>query len=362
MKSIKVMLIRLLILLGISIIAAGCTEQQEAYLEVFAPEEDAVVGDEFVISGVLHHADHPYFIYFAEDGHTYLGEGIIYTDEQGHFESRIELRQPPIHQQVMLYFYLDDDGDGKYKMDDPRTKIGQLLLRYDKQDSDRKEKHQLLDQDLMMFVREQIFEAATVLREDWRMSWDEFAKAELPMLVLDDVHLAAWLSDAVGGSVFTVFGREEDRLELVFTDLLGRDIYHVGLHEGFHKGPLVTVDVYVPAGTGVMQRHTVMYLLSRAQTKRVWELETANTSVRETEEGIIERRRTLSYTLPPSFMQPDSEPVSYVHGKEEERIISDAGTKIIEEKFLQLTYHWDETEGRFVNIEEQSRILDIPIK
>ena len=36
--------------------------------------------------------------------------------------------------------------------------------------------------------------------------------------------------------------------------------------------------------------------------------------------------------------------------------------KIIEEKFLQLTYHWDETEGRFVNIEEQSRILDIPIK
>ena len=61
-------------------------------------------------------------------------------------------------------------------------------------------------------------------------------------------------------------------------------------------------------------------------------------------------------------MQPDSESVIYVHGKEEERIISDAGTKIIEEKFLQLTYHWDETEGRFVNIEEQSRILDIPIK
>ena len=69
------MLIRLLILLGLSIVAAGYTGQQEAYLEVFAPEEDAVVDHELVISGVIHHADHPYFIYFAEDGHKFLGKG-----------------------------------------------------------------------------------------------------------------------------------------------------------------------------------------------------------------------------------------------------------------------------------------------
>lgn len=355
----KNILCSLIVWLCVSCLMAGCEDEDlEVQLSLSSPKEGAVITNETIrVEGVIHSKKIRYFFYQVEDGHTFLGEGIIHTDPKGRFETDIKLTKPPTNEHIAVLFYLDADDNGKFDVEiDTETPIGMVALKYKKRDNpaeitaDLNAAGELFDPDVIKTLKKQIFEIATALRVNWKTPWEQFANQKLSAFFIGNDYIVTWAGDSAGQSVLVVFKNVNHAWKAIFSDLVGRDVYTIGLVENFEKGSLLTVDSYYPAGAGEKTFQSAIYLINDDQTKKVWQIESAKISTRILDDGTEEELRfELSYSIFPAHMLASGESEISVHGIQ--TITRRNGTKVtlIEETPLHSVYVWDHREQRFVD-------------
>lgn len=202
------------------------------------------------------------------------------------------------------------------------------------------------DDSIIATIKNRVFDAAAELRENWRMSREDFLSQPLDVIMVEEEYAAAWASDAVGPSILFILQREQDDWKVNDYDFIGRDVLHASVNTAVwpSDAPLLIVESYYPAGTGHAFTKASFYRIDPVQTKKVLEFENAGMFVQtaESDQMTIESF-SLAYTVPSPQMNVEetAAPVISVYGKKTQILMK--GEEVISKTLdtIESAYIWN---------------------
>lgn len=123
MKSLVIILITAMLIIS----ACGLNKTQYAnssdyysneFIKLTFPKQsDTILSLNFPLTGEILKPGIEYFFYQVEDGHGFLSTGIVEINDDGKFNTNIEIINPT-NPQGYIIFYFDSDNDRKFDLEE----------------------------------------------------------------------------------------------------------------------------------------------------------------------------------------------------------------------------------------------------